>query len=242
MLVAFVVVESVVANPLVPLGIFRIPGLASADVTSLLAIAGFGAMFFFLTLYMQNVLGFSPLQTGLAYLPLTVAGGLSVAIITPLITRFGTRPVLIAGLIITGGGPLYLSRIPVTGTYLGGVLPGLLVVGAGVIGAFAAMTTAGNAGVPADLAGLAAALLNAAQQLGGALGLAVLSAIATARTHHQLDRHDLPTHAATAGFQRALFVGATLIFVAAAGGLFTRNTRGEQTIEPARAEPDLVLL
>jgi EmrB/QacA subfamily drug resistance transporter len=237
LLAAFVITQSVVKNPLVPLGVFRIPGLPAADVTSLLAIAGFGTMFFFLTLYMQTVLGFSPLQAGAAYLPLTVVGGMSAGIATRMITKFGTRPVLVAGLAITGSGLIYLSRIPVSGTYFGDVLPGLLVVGAGVVGAFAAITTAGNAGVPADKAGLAAALLNAAQQLGGALGLAVLSAIATARTNHLIDRHDVSAHALTAGFQRALLVGGLFVLAATAFGLRTRNSRGEH--EPMVVEPEL---
>jgi EmrB/QacA subfamily drug resistance transporter len=239
LLATFVITESVVSNPLIPLGVFRIPGLPAADVTSLLAIAGFGTMFFFLTLYMQTVLGFSALQAGSAYLPLTLVGGLSAGIATRMITRLGTRPVLFAGLTITGGGLIYLSRIPVSGSYLGDVLPGLLIVGAGVVGAFAAITTAGNAGVPADQAGLAAALLNAAQQLGGALGLAVLSAIATARTNQLIDRQDLPGQAMTAGFQRALFVGGLLVLAATAFGLRTRNSRGEQSAEPTAVKPEL---
>jgi EmrB/QacA subfamily drug resistance transporter len=239
LLTGFAITESIVENPLIPLGIFRIPGLATADVTSLLAIAGFGAMFFFLTLYMQTVLGFSPLQTGLAYLPLTLAGGLSAGIATQLITKVGTRPVLVVGLLITGGGLIQLSRIPADGGYLGDVLPGLLLVGAGIVGGFAAMTTAGNAGVPAEEAGLAAALLSAAQQLGGALGLAVLSAIATARTNQGLARHDLPTTAATAGFQRALLVGGLLVIAAAALGLRTRSSRGEHDAQSILAQPQL---
>ncbi len=239
LLAAFVITESVVKNPLIPLGVFRIPGLGAADVTSLLAIAGFGTMFFFLTLYMQTVLGFSPIQAGSAYLPLTLVGALSAGIATRLITRIGTRPVLVVGLIITGSGLVYLSRIPVSGSYLRDVLPGLLVVGAGVVGAFAAITTAGNAGVPADKAGLAAALLNAAQQLGGALGLAVLSAIATARTNHLLDRHDMPAHAITSGFQRALLAGGLLIIAATAFGLRTRNSRGEHDAEPIVIKPEI---
>lgn len=134
LLATFVITESVVMNPLIPLGVFRIPGLAAADVTNLLAIAGFGAMFFFLALYMQTVLGFSPLQAGSAYLPLTLVGGMSAGIATRMITKLGTRPVLVAGLTITGGGLIYLSRVPVSGSYLRDVLPGLLVVGAGVVG------------------------------------------------------------------------------------------------------------
>lgn len=143
------------------------------------------------------------------------------------------------GLLITGGGLVQLSRIPVDGGYLGDVLPGLLLVGAGIVGAFAAMTTAGNAGVPAEEAGLAAALLSAAQQLGGALGLAVLSAIATARTNQGLARHDLPTTAATAGFQRALLVGGLLVIAAAALGLRTRSSRGEHDTQSILAQPHL---
>ena len=246
LLAAFVITESVVRNPLIPLGVFRIPGLAAADLTSLLTVAGFGTMFFFLTLYMQTVLGLSPLQTGSAYLPLTLVGGLSAGIATRLITRIGTRPVLVVGLIITGGGLIDLSRIPVSGSYFGDVLPGLLIVGAGVVGAFAAVTTAGNAGVPADKAGLAAALLNAAQQLGGALGLAVLSAIATARTNHLIEparRARLgaqAAHAMTAGFQRALLAGGLLIIAAAVFGLRTRNSRGEHDAEPIVIKPVVI--
>jgi hypothetical protein len=196
-------------------------------------------MFFFLTLYMQTVLGFSPLQAGSAYLPLTLTGGMSAGIATRMITKLGTRPVLVAGLTITGGGLIYLSRIPVSGSYVADVLPGLLVVGAGVVGAFAAITTAGNAGVPADRAGVAAALLNAAQQLGGALGLAVLSAIATARTSHLIDRHDPAADALTAGFHRALLVGGLFVLAATAFGLRTRNSRGEHGAEPMVVEAEL---
>jgi MFS family permease len=229
----------VVSNPLIPLGVFRIPGIGAADVSDLIAIAGFVTMFFFLTLYMQTVLGFSPLQTGAAYLPLTVVVGVSAGIGTQLITRVGTRPVLIAGLIVTGGGLIYLSRIPVNGSYVVDILPPLLVVAFGVGGAFAAITTAGNAGVPADRAGLAAALLNAAQQVGGALGLAVLSAIATSRTDHLLGRHEPPLSAATAGFQRALFIGGLFVLAATLIALRTRNSRGEQVAPEAEAVPVL---
>ncbi len=182
---------------------------------------------------MQNVLGFSPLQTGSAYLPLTFAVGTSAAIGTRLIGKAATRPVLVVGLIITGGGLIFLSRIPVEGTYLGNVLPGLLIVAAGIGAAFVAITTAADAGVPRDQAGLAAALLNSAQQVGGALGLAVLSAIATARTSHLLGGHDQPAHALTAGFQRALLVGGLFVLAATPVALRTRNSRGEHDEEKA---------
>jgi EmrB/QacA subfamily drug resistance transporter len=240
LLAAFVATEALVQNPLIPLGVFRIPGLAVADLTNLLAIVGLGAMFFFLTLYMQTILGFSPLQAGLAYLPLTLVGGISAGLSTPLITRFGTRPVLVVGLIITGGGLFYLSDISVGGSYVADVMPGLMIVGAGLVAAFAAITTAGNAGVPPDQAGLAAALLNSAQQLGGALGLAVLSAIATSRTDQLRNQHFVAAHALTAGFQRALFVGGLFVIAAIVLGLGTRNSRGEPAAEPLVAPLELV--
>ena len=233
LLVAFVIVELIVRNPLIPLDVFRTPGLGAADVTNLVAVAGMAALFFFLTLYMQNILGFSPLRTASSYLPLTAAilGAASAA--TALIGRIGNRPVLVVGLAVTGGGLLYLSHMPVSGHYLSDLLPPMLVVGAGLGAAFVGITTAGNAGVPADQAGLAAALLNAAQQVGGALGLAVLSAISAARTRHLLGAHDLPAHAMTAGFQRALFVGGLLVFGSILIALRTRKTRGEHDSEPA---------
>ena len=186
---AFVVNEQRHRNPLVPLSIFRINGLAAADATQLIAFAGFLAMFFFLTLYMQNVLGYSPIQTGAAYLPLCFATGIAAGIASQLIARIGTRPVIVAGALIAAGGVYWLSRIPVHGSYLTDLLPGMLVMSLGLGAVFVGVTTAANAGVPADKAGLAAALLNASQQLGGALGLAIFSALATCRTHHLLAAH-----------------------------------------------------
>lgn len=227
LLVMFVIAELLVADPLIPLDVFRIPGLATADITNLVAVAGLTSMFFFLTLYMQNILGYSPLLTAASYLPVTVAIGSAAAAATALISRIGNRPVLISGLVITAGGLTYLARMPVNGHYAGDLLPGLLVVGAGLGMAFVGITTAGNAGVPSDKAGLAAALLNAAQQVGGALGLAVLSAIAASRTQHLLGTHDVPAHAATAGYHRALLVGALIVLAAIGVALRTRNTRGE---------------
>lgn len=228
LLVAFLFVERIVANPLIPLDVFGIKGLAAADTTNLVAVAGMAAMFFFLTLYMQNILGFSPLQTASSYLPLTAAVGASAAAATALINRVGNRPVMLAGLVITGGGLIYLSRMPVNGHYVSDLLPGLLIAGTGLGAAFVGITTAGNASVPADKAGLAAALLNAAQQVGGALGLAVLSAISAARTQHLLGAHESPHHADAAGFHRALFVGALIVLGSIVVALRTRNTRAEQ--------------
>jgi EmrB/QacA subfamily drug resistance transporter len=228
--VAFVIVEARSANPVLPLSIFRIRGLAAADVTQLIAFAGFLAMFFFLTLYMQNVLGFSPLQTGAAYLPLCVGVGIAAGISGQLITRLGTRPVVVAGCLIASGGVYYLSRIPVGGHYLSNILPGTLIMSFGLGAVFVGVTTAANAGVPEHQAGLAAALLNASQQLGGALGLAIFSAIATARTNHLLAADVAVPHALTSGFHRALLASSIFLLAAALFAVRAPNTRGEHEL------------
>jgi predicted MFS family arabinose efflux permease len=238
LLVAFVINERRAKNPLAPLSIFRINGLAFSDATQLIAFAGFLAMFFYLTLYMQNVLGYSAIQTGAAYLPLTFAIGIAAGISSQLVTRIGTRPVIVAGALISAGGLYWLSRIPVHGSYLSDLLPGMLVLSLGFGPVFVGVTTAANAGVPADKAGLAAALLNASQQLGGALGLAIFSALATSRTQHLLAAHTPPAEALTSGFQRALLVGSIFILAAAIIALRATNTRGEAQPPVAEAPPD----
>jgi predicted MFS family arabinose efflux permease len=242
LLVAFVINELRHRNPLAPLSIFRINGLGFADVTQLIAFAGFLAMFFYLTLYMQNVLHYSPIQTGAAYLPLCFAIGISAGISSQLLSRVGTRPVIIAGALIAAGGLYWLSRIPVHGTYVHDLLPGMLVLSIGFGPVFVGVTTAANAGVPADKAGLAASLLNASQQLGGALGLAIFTALATSRTHHLLTTHAPPAQALTAGFQRALLAGSIFILAAAIIAIRATNTRGEteQSAAPeGQAQPAL---
>jgi EmrB/QacA subfamily drug resistance transporter len=232
LLAAFVLNERRVKNPLAPLSIFRINGLAYADATQLIAFAGFLALFFFVTLYMQNVLGYSAIQAGAAYLPLTFAIGIAAGISSQLIPRIGTRPVIVAGALIAAAGLYMLSGISADGTYLADLLPGMLVLSFGIGPVFVGVTTAANAGVPADKAGLAAALLNASQQLGGALGLAILSAIATSRTDGLLASHVAQAQALTSGFHRALLAGSVFILASAVIALRATNTRGESP-EPA---------
>lgn len=232
LLAGFVANETRHRNPLAPLSIFRINGLGFANATQLIAFAGFLALFFFLTLYMQNVLHYSAIQTGAAYLPLCFAVGISAGIASQLLSRVGTRPVIVAGAVIAAGGLYWLSRIPVHGHYLSDLLPGLLVLSLGFGPVFVGVATAANAGVPADRAGLAAALLNASQQLGGALGLAIITAVATARTQHLFAHGAAPAHALTSGFQRALFVGAAFILASAVIALRATNTRGEAAESP----------
>jgi EmrB/QacA subfamily drug resistance transporter len=231
LLAVFVVNEQRSRNPLMPLSIFRVRGLAAADITQLIGVAGIISMFFFLTLYMQNVLGYSQIQTGLSYLPLTFGVGIAAGVASQLLTKIGTRPVMVAGALLAAGGVYWLSRVPVGGSYAADMLPGLLIASLGLGAMFVAVTTAANEGVRADQAGLAAALLNASQQVGGALGLAVFSAIATGRTTHLLAEHTPPPEALTSGFQRALFACSISLAAAALLALRTTNTRGETAHE-----------
>src|SRR5439155_824821 len=149
-LAAFVANELRVRNPLVPLSILRVKGVAAADATQMIALAGFLPMFFFLTLYMQTVLGYSPIQTGLAYLPRTGGFIIAAGISSQLFARIGTKPVVVLGAVIAAGGLYWLSRIPVDGAYLSDILPGLLTVSIGMGGVFTGLTTAANAGVEQD--------------------------------------------------------------------------------------------
>jgi EmrB/QacA subfamily drug resistance transporter len=240
LLVAFWVNERSVRAPLIPPGFLRTPGVAAASVTGLTAFAGLLAMFFFLTLYMQNVLHYSPLRTGSAYLPLTFGVGVSAGISSKLLAKVGTRPLVVVGAIIGSAGLYLLSRIPADGSYASDLLPGLLVVSLGLGAVFVAVTTAANAGVAAHDAGLAAALLNASQQVGSALGLAIFSAVATARTTDLLKQHEPLGSAATAGFQRALLLGSLFLLAAAVVGLRVRQAHGEEHVDDQALDDALV--
>lgn len=228
-LVLFVAHELHHRDPLVPLSIFRINGLGFANVTQLIAFAGFLGLFFFLTLYMQDVLGYSPIKAGLAYLPLCGVIAVSAGVSSQLLSRIGTRPVIVAGAIIAAGGLFWLSHLSVHASYLTDVLPGMLVLSLGFGPVFVGTATAANAGVPADKAGLAAALLNASQQIGGALGLAIFTAVAATRTQHLLAVHTPRAQALTSGFHLPLLLGSIFILAAAIVAFRATNTRGETT-------------
>jgi len=241
-LAAFVANELRVANPLVPMSILRVKGVAAADATQMVAVAGFLPMFFFLTLYMQTVLHYSPIQTGIAYLPLTGGFIIAASISSQLFARIGTKPVILVGAVIAAGGLYWLSRIPVDGSYVSDILPGLVVASIGLGGVFTGVTTAANAGVGEERAGLAAGLLNTGQQLGAALGLAILTAVASSRTQHLVAADAPGAHALTAGFQRALFVGSIILLASAVVALRATNARGQAEAAPAiEAEPEASL-
>ena len=214
-------------NPVLPLSIFKIKGLAATDAAQVLGLAGLNSAFFFISLYMQEVLHFSALRAGAAYVPIAAIVMVGSIGGSGLVPRLGTRPLIIAGAAIATGGLYWVSRIPVNGYYWTDIFPPLMIMGLGLGLVFVCVQIAGNAGVPPDKAGLAGALITASFQVGVALGLAILSALATARTHSLLAAHHTVPDALVGGYTRALlaatfFVGAVVLI-----GLRAANTKGE---------------
>jgi len=227
LLVALVVNELRHPNPVLPLSIFRIKGLAATDAAQVLGLAGFNSAFFFITLYMQEVLHFSALRAGSAYVPIAAIVAVGSIGGSGLVPRIGTRPLIIAGAAIATGGLYWLSRIPVHGHYWTDVFPPMMIMGLGLGLVFVGVQIAGNAGVPADKAGLAGALITASFQVGVALGLAVLSALATARTRSLQAAHQAVPDALVGGYTRALLAAAFFVGAVVLIGLRAANTKGE---------------
>jgi len=241
LLAAFAVNEARHSNPLFPFSILRINGLAAADATQVVAVAGSYSMFFFVTLYMQDVLRFSRIGAGAAYVPTALGVAVAAGICSRLLPRIGTRPLIVAGALIDAVGIYWLSRIPVHGSYVSDLLPGLVIMSLGFGAIFVAVTTAAQAGVPPDKAGLAAALVNASTWVGGAMGLAIFSAISTTRAHDLLAAHAGVSDALTAGFGRALLVCSIFLVAAAVIALRATNARqataGLEEVAGAAASP-----
>ena len=220
LLTAFVVVQRRSRYPLVPFRLFRSRTLLGADVGALFVGAGIFAMFFFVTLWMQKVNGYSPIRAGFAFLPMTVLIGVSAGIGAKLLARTGPRPLLTTGMALAGTGMLALGlRLEPDSSYTTVILPSLALVALGMGMTFVALTAAAVAGVDKADAGIASALLNAGQQVGGALGLAILTAVSTARTESLFTGN--PTDPAQApAFSEALVSGWSAGFLVAAGFLF----------------------
>jgi EmrB/QacA subfamily drug resistance transporter len=217
LLATFVVLQLRGRHPLVPPRLFRNRTLVGADVGMLIAGAGLFGVFFFLTLYMQDVLHYSALKTGVAYLPLSVLLVASAGVGSRILGRVGARPILMAGFTLAAAGLALLARLAPTTGYPD-VLPSLLLIGAGMGAAFVGITSSAVSGVPREDTGVASALLNASQQIGGSLGLAVLTAVATAR--FDAVNPAVPTPSATAAaytssWAYAFIVAAVLLAAAA---------------------------
>ena len=217
LLAAFVAREARARNPLVPLGIFRARNLTGANLVQTLMVAGLFGMFFLGALYLQRVLGFSAIEVGVAFLPVSVSiGMLSLRVSPRLVTRFGARTVLVPGLVLIAAGLALFARVPVDGHYLPDVLPVMLLLGTGAGLCFPAVMTTAMSGATESDAGLASGLVNTAQQIGGALGLAVLATLSTTRTDHLLSSGHSTAAALTGGYHVAFAIGAGLVVAAIA--------------------------
>jgi EmrB/QacA subfamily drug resistance transporter len=240
---AFVVLELRGRHPLVPLRLFRNRTLVGADVGMLIAGAGIFGVFFFLTLYMQDVLGYSALKTGVAYLPISAALVISSGVGARLLGRVGARPILVTGFLLGAAAMLLLARLSPTTGYLD-VLPPLLLLGTGMGGAFVSVTASAVSGVPQEDAGVASALLNSSQQIGGSLGLAVLTAVATARLAAVRPLNPTPATLAaaeTSSWAYAFVVAAVLLFCAAiVGGWLLRPRRIQPQMEGPAATDEAI--
>ncbi len=236
LLVAFVLIEQRSAEPLVRLSIFRVRSLLTANLSMFLAFSGMFAMFFFNTLYIQRVLGFDPLKTGLAFLPFTAGIMLSAGLASNFAPRIGVRPVAIVGMLLTISGLLLFSRMPYPGSYVSDVLPGMMLSSLGMGAIFMPLTLIATTGLKNEDQGLASGLFNTAQQVGGALGLAVLTTIAVG---HTSDPSSLPSLVAgwqAAFFGAAIFVSLSLIvFVALLRKRHVATIEQDIETEPAPA-------
>jgi EmrB/QacA subfamily drug resistance transporter len=238
---AFVAIELRSEAPLIPFRIFRLRTLTGANVVGILLGASLFSMFFFISLYMQQVLGYSPIHAGLSYLPLALTIIVAAGLGGQLVTRFGFKPTLAAGMLFVAAGLVAFSRVSVHGSFISDILGPSLLAAIGLGLGFVTSTIAAVSGVGEHEQGLASGLINTSQQIGGALGLAVLSTLATTRTNHVLASHtaSLP-QALTDGFHVAFLGGAVIAalgFVATLTLIRTRDSRAHVQLAKTEIAP-----
>ena len=234
LMVAFFFIEARSRSPLVPLGIFKRRTLVGANTVGFgLGTAIFG-MFFLLSLYMQQVLGFSALQTGVGYLAVALTAVVASGVAQALVTRLGVKPVLATGLSLLAAGLIFFTQVSVDGSYVSDLLPGFLLIGVGLGFSFVPVSIAALAGATDKEAGLQSGLINTSQQIGGALGLAILSTVATTRTANLLEEGVSQPVALTDGFSLAFWVGAAVALLSVVATLVLLK-REELATEPETA-------
>jgi len=240
LIAAFVAIELRSAAPLVPFRIFRLRTLTGANVVGILLGASLFSMFFFISLYMQQVLGYSPIHAGLSYLPLALTIIVAAGLGGQLVTRFGFKPILAAGMAFVALGLVWFSQVSVGGGFVTDILGPSLLAAIGLGFGFVTSTIAAVSGVQEREQGLASGLINTSQQIGGALGLAVLSTIATTQTDHVMASGGSLPNALTDGFQSAFLGGAVIAalgFVATLILIRTRDSRAHVEMANAQAAP-----
>jgi EmrB/QacA subfamily drug resistance transporter len=245
LIVGFLVIETRSKAPLLPMRIFRLRTLTASNISGLLMGAAIFSMFFLLTLYMQQVLHYSALKTGVAYIPLTVSIVAFSALSQALVTKVGIRPILAAGLALSAAALVLFARLPVHGHYFTDLLPAFLISGVGLALAFVPMSIGGLTGVRQEDAGIASGLINTTQQIGGAIGVAVATTVATTFTNHFVSAHPhssaLGGPALTHGFQIAFYVLAAVALLGAALAGLLVESRRTLAQAPLAGEGELVL-
>jgi EmrB/QacA subfamily drug resistance transporter len=240
LLAGFALTELRRRDPLMPFSIFRLQTLTGANIAGLILGTATFAMFLMLTLYMQQVLGYSAMKTGVAYLAVALTAILWSGVAAQLVTRIGVKPVLIVGMAMMTAGLIYFTQVSVGGSYLGDLLPGFLLIGLGLGFSFVPISIAALAGVQPSEAGLASGLINTSQQIGGALGIAVLSTIASSQTDDAISGGSALPVALTDGFQAAFWAGLAVAAVGVLVAIFV--IRREDLVEPApEAIPEMEL-
>ncbi len=240
LLAGFVAWEQRHAEPLMRFGLLRTRTIAGANVAGFILGTALFSMFLMLTLYMQQVLGYSAMKSGVAYLAVAGTAILWSAVAAQVVTRIGVKPVLVVGMTALTGGLVYFTQVSVGGTYAGDLLPGFLLVGFGIGFSFVPISIAALAGVQPAEAGLASGLFNTSQQIGGALGIAALSTIATSRTADKVSAGVAQSAALVDGFTAAFLAGVGIAAVGIVAALtLIRRGELEQAPVPADAEPVL---
>ncbi len=215
LLAAFIAREATARSPLMALRIFRSRNVTGANLIQVLSVAGMFGMFFLGALYLQRILGYDALQTGLAFLPVTILmGTLSVRYTDRLVMRFGARKLVLTGLVLFMAGLALFTQAPVDGVYVTDVLPVMVLLGTGAGLCFPALMTLAMSGATPSDAGLASGLINTTAQVGGALGLAVLATLSTSRSEDLLAQGESAAAALTGGYHLAFWIGAALVATA----------------------------
>jgi EmrB/QacA subfamily drug resistance transporter len=237
LLAAFVAWEQRQREPLMPLSIFRLQTLTAANVAGFIMGTALFSMFLILTLYMQQVLGFSPLKTGVGYLAVAGTAVIWANVAAAAVNRVGVKPALIFGMGLLTAGLLYFTQVSVDGSYWGDLFPGFLILGIAIPFAFVPITIAALAGTKPQEAGLASGLINTSQQIGGAVGIAILSTIAVSTTNDKLASGTAVPTALTDGFVNAFWAGAGIAFAGLLVSIFLVRGRDLQQQDVAVGEP-----
>jgi EmrB/QacA subfamily drug resistance transporter len=236
LLAAFAIWEQRQRDPLVPFSIFRLQTLTAANIAGFIMGTALFSMFLMLTLYMQDVLGFSPLKTGVGYLAVAGTAVIWANVAAAAVNRIGVKPNLILGMGLLTAGLLYFTQVSVDGTYWADLFPGFLILGVAIPFAFVPITIAALAGTKPQEAGLASGLINTSQQIGGAVGIAILSTIAVTTTDNASPGTPVPT-ALTDGFVNAFWAGAAIAFAGLLVSIFMVRGRDLRPQEVKVGEP-----